>query len=155
MPVSDAGRAAWRIFGIQVVILLGLLTAYKLYLPRHTRELTARAAAARETSIDALYQSSVEDSASEISVPVDGMTVKRHPQRLRTTFSPHDAESKLGIPDKNISDFRGGQHLTWVGTAHTLQAAFDAGRLYYLSLEDRATGHGARVYASFDLWGPY
>src|SRR6202041_1203854 len=103
----------------------------------------------------ALYLSSVEDSASEISVPVDGTIVKRHPQRLRTTFSPQDAESKLGIPDKNISDFRGGQHLSWVGTAHTLQAAFDAGRLYYISLEDRATGHGGGVYASFDLWGPY
>jgi hypothetical protein len=155
MPISDAGRAAWRIFLIQVAILLGLITAYKLYLPRHARELAARAAAAREKSIDALYQSSVEDSASEISVPLDGVIVKRHPQRLRTTLTTQEAESTLGIPDRNISDFRGGQHLTWVGTTHTLQAAFDAGRLYYLSLEDRATGHGARVYGSFDLWGPY
>src|ERR1019366_7988789 len=96
MPISDAGRAAWRIFGIQVVILLGLITAYKWYLPRHTREVAARAAASREKNIDALYLSSVEDSANEISVPLDGVIVKRHPQRLRTTLTTQEAESTLG-----------------------------------------------------------
>ena len=115
-----------------------------------------RAAATREQKINALFQDSVvEDSTHEISVPLEGAIVKRHPQRLRTMFSPQEAESTLGVPDTTTTDFRGGQHLTWMGTTHKLEASFNAGRLYCLTLEDRATGHGVLVYESPESWHPY
>jgi len=156
MRSSGFGRAPWRIFTIQLLILLGLAAFYKLYLPRHARDLAARAAATREQRINALFRESVvEDSTQEISVPLEGVVVKRHPQRLRTTFSPQEAESTLGVPDASTTDFRGGQHLTWLGTAHKFAASFNAGRLYCLTLEDRATGHGVMVYESATAWRPY
>ena len=156
MPSSSFGRAPWRIIVVQLLLLSGLVVFYKVYLPHHERELAGRAAATREEKINALFQDSVvEDSTHEISVPLEGAIVNRHPQRLRTIFPPQEAESTLGVPDATATDFRGGQHLTWVGTAHKLEASFNAGRLYCLTLEDRATGHGAMVYESPDLWHPY
>jgi hypothetical protein len=141
---------------IQLLILLGLVAFYELYLPHRTRDLADRAAAAREQKINALFQDSVvDDSTQEISVPLEGMIVKRHPQRLRKVFSPQEAESALGVPDATTIDFRGGQHLTWLGTAHKLEASFNAGRLYGLTLEDRATGHGVTVFESIESWRPY
>jgi len=156
MRASNSGRAPWRVIAIQVLILLGLVAFIKFYLPHRTRELARYAIIAREQSINALFQDAVvEDSTREISVPLDGAIVKRHPQRLRTTFSPQQAESTLGVPDTSTTDFSGGQHLTWIGTAHKLGAAFSAGRLYCLTFEDRATGHGVLVYESPEAWHPY
>ncbi|HXW15753.1 MAG TPA: hypothetical protein VEN79_14695 [Terriglobia bacterium] len=156
MRTSSSGGAPWRVIVIQVLILLGLIAFFKLYLPHQARDLAQRAAVAREQSINALFQDSVvEDSTHEISVPLDGAILKRHPQRLRTTFSPQQAESILGVPDSTTTDFSGGQHLTWIGTAHKLGAAFNSGRLYCLTLEDRATGHGVLVYESPESWHPY
>lgn len=156
MPSSSFGRAPWRIIVIQLVILGGLVVFFKLYLPHHARDLAGRAAATREQKINALFQDAVEeDSTQEISVPLNGAIVKRHPQKLRITFSPQDAESTLGVPDSAAIDFQGGQHLTWLGTAHKLEASFNAGRLYCLALEDRSTGHGVMVFASISSWHPY
>jgi len=156
MRTSNSGRAPWRVIAIQVLILLGLVALIKLYLPHRTRELARHAIVAREQSINALFQDSVvEDSTHEISVPLDGTIVKRHPQRLRTTFSPQQAESTLGVPDTTTTDFSGAQHLMWIGSAHKLGAAFNAGHLYCLTFEDRATGHGVLVYESPDSWHPY
>ncbi|MGD1105126.1 MAG: hypothetical protein ABSA59_24040 [Terriglobia bacterium] len=156
MPISSFGRAPRRVIVIQLLVLVGLIAFYRLYLPHRARDLAGRAAATREQKINALFQDSVvEDSTREISVPLEGVIVKRHPQRLRTTFSPQEAESTLGVPDATTTDFRGGQHLTWLGTAHKLAASFDAGRLYCLTLEDRATGHGVMVYESIWSWHPY
>jgi len=156
MPSSTFGRAPWRVIVIQLLILLGLVAIYKVYLPYRARNLAGRAAAIREQKINDLFQDSVvEDSKHEISVPLQGVIVKRHPQSLRTTFSPQEAESMLGIPDATAIDFRGGQHLTWLGTSHKLEASFNAGRLYCLTLEDRATGHGVLVYESIWSWHPY
>jgi len=156
MRTSSSGRAPWRVIVIQVVILLGLVAFLKLYLPHHARELAHRATVDREQSINALFQDSVvEVTTHEISVPLEGAIVKRHPQRLHTTFSPQKAESILGVPDTSTTDFSGGQHLTWIGTAHKLGAAFNAGHLYCLTLEDRATGHGVLVYESPESWHPY
>jgi hypothetical protein len=141
---------------IQILLLSGLVVFYKLYLPHHARDLANRTADTRERKINALFQDSVEeDSTHEISVPLDGVIVRRHPQRLRTTFSPGDAETALGVPDTTTMDFRGGQHLAWLGTAHKLEASFNAGRLYCLKLEDRATGHGVMVFESPSSWHPY
>lgn len=156
MVPSHYGRAGWRVIVIQLLILSGIFALYKVYLPYHQRDLARRSAAAREQKISAFFEDAVmEDSTHEISVPVDGAIVKRHPQRLRLTFSPQEAESKLGIPDASTSDFGGGQHLTWLGNSHKLEASFSAGHLYCLALEDRATGHGVLVYVSPESWHPY
>jgi hypothetical protein len=156
MLIAASGRAAWRIFTIQFLILLGLIALYRLYVPRHARQIAAHAAADREKRVTALFQDSVvDDMAREVSVPLDGMMVKRHPQRLRVTFSVLAVEATLGIPDSAMTDFRGGQHLVWIGVAHKLEAGFDTGQLYFLALEDRATGHGVRVYKASDSWQPY
>ena len=156
MPTTDLGGVPWRVFVIQLLIVTGLVVFLKLYLPHRARELVNRAAATREQRINALFQDSVvEDLTQEIPVPLNGAVVKRHPQRLRSTFSPAQAESILGVPDTTTADFRGGQHLTWVGTAHKLEASFEAGHLYCLTREDRATGHGVMVYGSIWSWHPY
>ena len=156
MAFFRIGRVSKRFILIQILILLGLVAIYKLYLPYRARDLAERAAAAREEKINALFRDSVaEDPTHEISVPLEGAIVKRHPQRLRTVFSLQQAESTLGVPDATTTDFRGGYHLTWLGTTHKLEASFNAGRLYCLSLEDRATGHGVLVYESIWSWHPY
>ena len=156
MVPSCYGRARWRVIVIQLLILLGIFALYKVYIPYHERELSRREAAARDQEISGFFQDAVmEDSTLEISVPVDGAIVKRHPQKLRLTFSPQEAESKLGVPSASTTDFDGGQHLTWLGHAHTLEASFNAGHLYCLSLADRATGHGVLVYESPESWHPY
>lgn len=141
---------------IQLLIILGLAVFFELYLPHHRHDVAARLVATREQNINALFRDSVvEDSTREASALLEGLIVKRHPQRLRTRFSPQEAESTLGVPDNATVDYRGGQHLTWLGTGHKLEASFDAGRLYCLSLEDRATGHGVLVYESAEQWHPY
>ena len=156
MTTSDFGGASWRLIVIQVLVLSGLLIFFKFYLPHRERNLAGTAVATREQKINSFFQDSVvEDSAREFSVPLDGAMVKRHPQKLRTTYSPDEVESTLGIPDTSMIDFRGGQHLTWIGTSHKLEAAFTAGRLYCLTMEDLATHHGVQVYDSDDLWRPY
>lgn len=148
-------RVPWRMIVIQVLVLGGLVAFLKIYLPHRTRDMAQRAIAEREQKINALFHDSVEDSTNEISVPLNSAIVKRHPQRLRRSFSPEDAESMLGAPDSSSVDFRGGQHLTWIGTAHKLEAAFNSGNLYCLALEDRSTGNGVLVYTSFEQWHPY
>jgi hypothetical protein len=156
MRSSSFGRAPWRVIGIQVLILSGLAVFFKFYLPRHARDLAERAAAAREHEINTLFENSVEQvSTQEISVPLDGAIVKRYPQKLRIVLSPHEAESTLGVPDSSTTDFAGGQHLTWTGTTHKLEASFNAGRLYCLNLENRSTGHGVMVFESPTSWHPY
>jgi hypothetical protein len=156
MTTSDFGGASWRLIVIQVLVLSALLIFFKFYLPHRERNLAATAVATREQKINSFFQDSVmEDSAREFSVPLDGVIVKRHPQKLRTTYSPDEVESTLGIPNTSMVDFRGGQHLTWIGTSHKLEAAFTAGRLYCLTMEDLATRHGAQVYDSDDQWRPY
>jgi len=150
------GRARWRIILIQLAIVLGLVVLFRWYFPHRAQEMAARAAATREEKINAFFQDSVlEESKREISVPLEGAIVKRHPWRLRRVFSPREATSTLGAPDATNLDFRGGQHLTWIGTDHKLEASFDAGRLYCLTLENRASGHGMIVYESLTSWHPY
>jgi hypothetical protein len=156
MRFSDSGRLPWRVVLIQLSIVSGLALFYVVYLPHRERELAWREAAAREQKITALFQDSVqEDSTHEISVFVEGAIVKRHPQRLRITLSPSEAQSTLGLPDAVTTDFRGGQHLIWIGTTHKLEASFDAGRLYCLTLENRPSGHGVMVYESIWSWHPF
>src|SRR5690242_2870116 len=137
MATSDPGRSPWRFIVIQILVLGGILIFFKLYLPRHERKLAAERVAQRELRITAFIKENVlENSDREVTVPLDGAIVKRHPQKLRAIASPDAVEAKLGVPNKSAVDFQGGQHLTWVGTSHKLEAAFNKGRLYCVTWED-------------------
>jgi hypothetical protein len=156
MHISDSGRVRWRIILIQLTIMAGLVAFYKLYLPHGERMEAARQAAQRERKIEAFFQKVVvEDTAHEIDVPGEGARGKRHPQRLRATLPLAEVEAALGAPDVASTDFRSGQHLTWIGTAHKLEASFNLGRLYCLGHEDRKTGQGVMVFESIWSWHPY
>jgi hypothetical protein len=156
MGFPDDGRAPWRVIMIQVLLLSGLAAFFKLYLPHYTRGVASREAATRERRINDLFQNAVEqDTTQEISVPLDGAVVKRYPQKLRLVLTPQEVEDSLGVPATMTTDFRGGQHLTWFGTSHKLEASFNAGRLYCLTLHDRSTGHGVMVFAAPTSWHPY
>jgi hypothetical protein len=155
MQPSESGRVAWRVILIQLAILAGLFGFFKLYLPHREHEKAAHAASDREQKIEAFFRNMVEDTKLEIYVPLDGTVVKRHPQKLRTILDVADVETTLGAPDVASTDFQGGQHLTWIGTAHKVEAAFTAGRLYCLIREERSTGHGVMVFASPWTWHPY
>jgi len=153
---SDSGGVPWRVILIQLAVLLGLLTFFKFYLPHRERAQASQAVADREQKIEDFFQNAVvEDTTHEISVPLNGSMAKRHPQSLRATLHVEEVEAQLGAPDQSTTDFRGGQHLTWVGSAHKLEAAFNAGRLYCLSHEDRKTSHGVMVFESIWSWHPY
>ena len=90
----------------------------------------------------------------QIDVPLNGAIVKRHPQRLHRAVSSEEVEANLGAPDATATGFNGDQPLTWVGATHKLDAFFTSGRLYALSLENRASGHSVTVNEPMDLWGP-
>jgi hypothetical protein len=155
MRCSDHGKVPWRIILVQVIILVGLVTCLKFYLPHRAKAAAAREIEQREQNINALFQDAVEKDSKEIPVSVDGEVVNRYPQKLRLALSPQQVEDRLGVPGKDATDFQGGQHLTWWGTNHRLEAAFNAGRLYCLTLEDRSTGHGVMVFESPYQWHPY
>jgi len=154
MGLSSSGSAAWRVFLIQLAIFAALLMGLKLYLPHRERVRAAEQVAERERRIDAFFQNGVEEDPRR-EVEVNGGFTKRHPQRLRATPQVAEVEATLGAPDTSTADFRGGQHLTWIGTAHQLQASFNAGRLYCLVYEDRSTGEGVMVFESAMEWHPY
>jgi len=156
MCLVPLGLARWRVFLIQLAILACLLGFFKLYLPHLERERTAQRAAERERKIESFFQAEVEEDATrEIDVNLNGVVVRRHPQRLRAAPPITEVEAALGAPDTSATDFRGGQHLTWIGTAHQLQAAFNQGRLYCLAREDRSTGYGVMVFESPEAWHTY
>ena len=78
-----------------------------------------------------------------------------HPQRLTRTPAVDEVLQTLGLPDRRTTDFQSGLHMTWTGTAHSLEASFDRGRLYCLRREDLRTGHGALVFVSSVAWHPF
>ena len=156
MQLSHSGRISWRIALTQVAILAGVLAFIKFYLPRVQSENHTREMAQREEKIESLFQRAVEvDNWHEVAVPIEGAIVKRHPQRLRSTLTVQEVEEALGAPDISSIDFRGGQHLTWTGARHKLVGSFNAGKLYGLTREDRATGRGVMVFESVWSWRPY
>jgi hypothetical protein len=156
MHTSDSGRVRWRVILMQLVIVAGLVAFYKLYPPHWERMEAVRQAAERERKIETFFQKVVvEDTTHEINVPGEGAGAKRHPQRLRATPTLMEVEAELGAPDASSTDFRSGQHLTWIGTTHKIEASFNVGRLYCLAREDRSTGHGVMVFESIWAWHPY
>lgn len=154
--MNARGGVPWRVIVVQFVLVAGVVTFFSLYLPHRTRVLAERALADREQKINDVFRNAVkEDLDHEVSVPLNGKIEKRHPQILTAALSPQDVETQLGVPGNSTTDFRGGEHLTWVGTTHKLVAAFDKGRLYCLALEGRATGHGVMVCQTPETWRPY
>jgi hypothetical protein len=152
----DSGRVRWHVILVQLIILAGLVAFYMLCLPHLKREKAMREPVEREQKIEAFFQKAVvEDTMQEIAGPLKSAIVRRHPQKLRATFTVEEVEAVLGVPDVASTDFRGGQHLTWIGTAHKLQGSFNAGRLYCLAREDRSTGHGVMVFESIGTWHPF
>jgi len=153
--MSSSGRgAAWtKAFLVQLVIVLGVLLWAKLYVPRMERARAAAQTAERERRIEAFAQFMIVDDASREVQAASGQGARsRHPQELRRAASPEEVQQALGAPTTEFTDFSGGQHLTWRGASHQLEAAFDKGRLYSLRFEDLRSGHGVMVYESSRLW---
>jgi len=143
------GSVRTRVILVQVAILAGVLAWYRIFLPGIQKERAAEEAARREQKIEALVQSMVIEAAGrENDAPPPPGSTRQHPQRLRFTPPVDAVEKELGAPDTSMTDFRGGQHLTWVGTKHSLELSFEKGRLYALTITDRQTGHGTQVFES-------
>jgi len=156
MKASGRGAVPKRLMAIQLAILASLAAFYFLFLPYRAKWQAAAEAQERELKIEALFQSLVvEDTRSEVELPETGGMVHVHPQRLNYMPAVDEIVQTLGLPDRRTTDFRGGLHLTWTGTAHSLEAAFDRGRLYCLRREDLRTGHGALVFESSVAWHPF
>lgn len=153
MTFSGRGAAWTKAIVVQLVIVAGLLLWAKVYVPRMDRARAAAETAERERKIEAFAQFMiVEDATREVQVAGENGATSRHPQQLRRTASLDEVQQALGAPTAEFPDFRGGQHLTWRGSSHQLEAAFDKGRLYSLRFEDLHTGHGVMVYESSLYW---
>ncbi len=145
-----------RVILIQGLILVGVIAWFVIFLPRIEKERAAARVAERETKITAFLQSMlIEVGGPDDEPPAKGGGVPAHPQRLKTSASRDEVEGMLGAPDTTYTDFRGGQHLTWVGTRHRLEVVFDKGNLYALTYTDLQTGHGATVFESSAQWSPF
>ena len=154
MHRSGIGQAHWRVILIQIAILAGLALFYLLYLNYRQRGSTATAE--REEKIEAFFESTVtEDRFSKPEASATGGSAPAMPQKLLSAPSVDDVRQSLGLPDEQRADAQGGLHLAWIGTKHKLEASFEAGRLYCLRREDRATGHGVMVYESSAHWRQY
>jgi hypothetical protein len=147
------GSVRTRVILVQVAILAGVVAWYRIFLPEIQKEHAAAEATRREQKIEALVQSMVIAAAGRES---DGLAapgqMPARPQRLRITPPVDEVERALGAPDTSMTDFRGGQHLTWVGTRHSLELSLDKGRLYALTLTDLQSGHGTQVFESALQW---
>ena len=156
MKPSDRGAVPKKLMAIQLAILASLAAFYFFYLPYRTKSQAAAEAQERELRIEALFQSLVvEDARDEVELPGPGGMVRVHPQRLNRRPAVDEVVQALGLADRRTADFRGGLHMTWTGTAHSLEASFDRGRLYCLRREDLRTGHGVLVFESSVAWHPF
>jgi hypothetical protein len=156
MKASDRGAVPKRLIAVQFAIVAILAAFYFLYLPYRAKSRAAAEAQEREPKIEALYQSLVvEDPHGEVELTGSGGKVRVHPQRLSRVPAVDEVVRALGLPDRRTTDFRGGLHMTWTGSAHSLEASFDRGLLYCLRREDLRTGHGALVFESSVAWHPF
>jgi hypothetical protein len=156
MVIHSSGGVKAKAIIVQLAIVAGLIAYLKVYIPRVRKERAVSEAQQREKKIESLFQSmAVEDPSREVALPSDGGKKLVHPQKLRSLATVEDVEQALGAADVRSGDFRGGLHLTWIGTDHKLEAAFNGDRLYCLRMEDRQTGHGALVFESSLNWVPF
>jgi hypothetical protein len=150
---SDSG-ATWKtIILAQLLIIAGVAAFYKFYLPGMEKRRAAAEVADREARIQAFARTMIVDDTTR-EVP-SGENAGKHPQKLLRQDSVDEVQTALGAPTSESRDFRGGQHLTWTGTDHRIEAAFDKGVLYSLMYEDVHTGHGVTVYESGAYWQTY
>ena len=129
MVLSDSGGIPKRMILIQLVIIAGLIGFIEFYLPHMEKSQAAARLAQRENHIEQFFNSIVGDS---------NPGAQSH--SLRSTPSMQEVEQRLGPPETGSTDFRGGLHLTWTGTRHSLQCSFYKGQLYYLTFTNRTTG---------------
>lgn len=150
------GGVRTRTIVIQVAVVAAVILWLKLALPKIQKDRAAAELARRERNIQAFVQSTVvESGGEEIEVSTVEGTKRVRPKVLRITPAVGDVQQALGAPDESMTDFRGGQHLIWYGTKHKLEAAFDRGRLYAVTLTDLQTGHGMTVYESRSQYHPF
>lgn len=156
MISSDSGKIPTRVIVIQLVllaVLAGVVAFVKIYEPRAEKAQAAARIAERDSRIQDFFNSMVaEDYGRTVEAPGVGTT---HPQSLRSTPAVANVQQTLGAADTSTTDFAGGLHLTWIGKDHTLEASFNRGELYGLSLKDNSTGHGQSVYVSSANWQPF
>jgi len=124
---------------VQVVIIAGLIGFLKFYLPHREKAQAAARVAQRENHIEQFFNAIAGNSKSG---------TQSH--NLRSTPSTRKVEQRLGPPDTSTTDFRGGLHLTWIGTRHSLQCSFNKGQLYYLTLTNRSTGESVSASSAAD-----
>ena len=150
------GSVRTRAIVIQVAVVAAVILWLKLVLPQIQKDRAAAQLARREQSIESFVQSTVvESGGEEIEVStVEGVRRVR-PRTLRITPPVGDVQQALGAPDQSMTDFCGGQHLIWLGTQRKLEASFDKGRLYAVTLTDLQTGHGMTVYESSAKYHPF
>jgi hypothetical protein len=153
---SDSGKISTRLLIIQLALLATVAGVYayvKVYLPQEEKSQAAAQIAQRESRIQDFFDSMVaEDPSRTVEAPGVGRT---HAQSLKSTPDVAEVQQALGVPDTSTTDFAGGQHLTWIGTGHTLEGSFNRGLLYCLSIKDNSTGHGENVYAKSAQWQPF
>ena len=162
---------------IQVMILAGLIAYFKVALPRIEKARAEAAAAEREQRIESFVQSVVVEAPGRENdapaangeksprsqlfprllgqwqrPPASNGATRARPQRLRITPAVDEVQEALGAPEQNMTDFRGGQHLTWTGKSHKLDLSFNKGGLYALALTDLQTGKGMTVFESSAQW---
>lgn len=153
MRFEPSGATWTRAILIQVGIIAALAVVLKLYLPGMEKRREAARVKERETRIEAFAHTMIVDDPTR-DIP-SGPNAGKHPQKLLRQDSVDEVQSALGAPTTDSRDFRGGQHLTWIGTDHRIEAAFDRGILYNLMYQDMRTGHGVTVYESAAYWQAY
>jgi hypothetical protein len=139
--MSDSGEARTKIFLIQGAVIAVLIIGVKLYWPTLERQQAAHEAAGREQKVESVFGALVEHGAADAASGAGQL------DKLRRAATVEEVERSLGAPQIAMTDYAGGQHLTWTGTNHKLEAAFDKGRLYALTLTNMRTGHGEAVFA--------
>jgi hypothetical protein len=150
------GSVRTRTIVTQVAVVAGVILWLKIALPKIQKDRAAAELARRERTIESFVQSTVvESGGEEIGVSTLEGVKRVRPKVLRITPAVADVEQALGAADESMTDFRGGQHLIWYGTKHKLEAAFDKGRLYAVTLTDLQTGHGMTVYESRAQYHPF
>ena len=151
---SDSGAVRTKVIVAQVLVIVGLVVWFKVYLPRWERQQAASEARERDRRIQTFFRWAViEDSSRGAALPAG--SGKQHPQRLRRMPSLEEIEQTLGAPGERSTDIRGGLHVTWAGANYKLEGSFDKERLYCLTLADRGTGHGTTVFESSSSWHPF
>jgi len=153
MDFKGFGAAWTRPILIQLAILAALAAVLKFYLPGMEKRREAAAASEREAKIQAFARTMIVNDLTR-DIP-SGPNAGNHPQKLLRPDSIGEVQSALGAPTFESRDFRGGDHLTWTGTDHRIDAAFDSGILYNLMYEDIHSGHGVTVYESSASWQTY